>query len=163
MKTKQSKIFVVEDDVIYQELIKHKLNEANYSNVKFFSTGEEFLNALHENPSIVVLDYNLDGMNGLSILQKIKSYNPEIHVIFLSGQESLEVAINTLKYGAYDYIIKNKVALDRLVQLLKRVITLEHIIRENRIYKRLKNALIFFIGAIVATVIGLKIFFPGTI
>ncbi|MFN8142804.1 MAG: response regulator [Bacteroidia bacterium] len=70
-------------------------------------------------PIPVVLDYHLDSsdptaMNGLQVLKKIKEQFPEVPVIFLSGQEKAEIAANTMKYGAYDCVVKNESAFHRL-------------------------------------------------
>ena len=79
-----------------------------------FSTGELSLQGLINEPDLVVLDYHLDSvnptaMNGLQVLKKLKLRFPFVPVIFLSGQEKAELAYNTIKYGAWDYILKNEI------------------------------------------------------
>ena len=159
MKKIQPNIFIVEDDVMYLELIRHKLNEVKYTRVKVFTNAKDFLRALDETPDIVIVDYNLDSINGLTLLQKIKEHNPKTQVIFLSGQENPDVALNTLKYDAYDYIIRNKGALNRLVQLLERILVLEHVIQENLTYKKKNNVLKLSLIAITIVLIGMNVFF----
>jgi FixJ family two-component response regulator len=80
--------------------------------IKCFATGEEFLKHLNKKPGIVLLDYNLNGsyidaMNGIDVLKRIMQESPDTKVIMLSSQEKMEVAVESIKYGAYDYIIKN--------------------------------------------------------
>jgi DNA-binding NtrC family response regulator len=60
-------------------------------------------------------------MSGLDVLKKIKAYDPNIHVIFLSGQSGANVAISAFKMGAHDFIIKNETAFDEVRALLKKI------------------------------------------
>ena len=78
-------------------------------------------------PNLIVLDYHLDSsdamaMKGLQVLKKLKEKYPLVPVIFLSGQEKAEVAANTMKYGAYDYIVKNESAFHRLEILFNNIL-----------------------------------------
>ncbi len=108
------KIFTIEDNLMYGEMIRHTLeNESNYD-VTLFRNGEECLKHIHLNPDIVTIDYNLPGMTGLEILKRINSYNENIDVIILSGQKDVEVAVEAYKNGAKYYIIKNENALTEL-------------------------------------------------
>ncbi len=100
-------IFLVDDDEIYSNIIQMSLEENDRYDVKVFYTGSEFLNNIHLNPDIVIIDYNLPDMSGLEILNKVKSYNKDIGTIILSGQEKVEVVVEAYKNGANNYIIKN--------------------------------------------------------
>lgn len=109
------KIFVVEDDPVYMKLIQY-VTELNPDHVvKTFSSGKECIDNLHENPSVVTLDYSLPDTTGEEVLKAIKSYNPDINVIVVSSQESINTAVGLLKYGAYDYITKDNETKDRLL------------------------------------------------
>lgn len=109
------KVFLVDDDVMFTESLKHTLN-AGSTDISTFPTGEECLkNILKEEPEVVVLDYYLNStrpraMNGIQVLNKIKHKRPETEVIMLSSQDNVAVALDTLKYGAYDYIAKGQSA-----------------------------------------------------
>jgi DNA-binding NtrC family response regulator len=72
-------------------------------------------------------------MSGIEVLQKIKSYDPNIHVIFLSGTGP-EVAISAFKMGAHDFIIKNENAFDEVRALLKKIFN-----EENEVDIKVKN------------------------
>jgi DNA-binding NtrC family response regulator len=113
------KIFVVEDDLIFGTLIKGKLEKENNYDITHFLNGEDFLQHLHLNPDIVTLDYNLPGMNGLDILTKVKNYDNSIATIIVSGQESVEVAVEAYKNGANYYIVKNNNTFTELAQAVK--------------------------------------------
>jgi DNA-binding NtrC family response regulator len=84
-----------------------------------FGTGEECLAAIKVRiPTIVFLDYYLnsqvkDAMDGTEILQEIKKLAPAIEVVMISGQDKIEVAVNSMKHGAFDYIVKGEGAFVR--------------------------------------------------
>ncbi len=103
-----SRIFVIEDDVVFGRIIQKKLEENPNYDVTVFQSGESFFEHLNENPDIVTLDYNLPGLSGTEILKKIKEYNPDIQTIVVSGQQSAEIVVEAYKLGANNYIIKNE-------------------------------------------------------
>jgi two-component system response regulator AtoC len=105
------KIFIVEDDPFLGTLYKTTLEKLDNVTVTHFISPEECLNSLRENPNIVTIDYLMPGMNGITLMEKIKNYNADIQCIMLSGQEELDVVIDTYKKGANDYIIKNENAI----------------------------------------------------
>ena len=106
-----AKIFIVEDDQFLGNLIKRTLEKLDNMDVTHFLTPEDCLKNLHQNPDIVSIDYNLPGMNGVELLEKIRNYNDSIQCIMVSGQEKLDVVIDTYKKGVVDYIIKDDNAL----------------------------------------------------
>ncbi len=113
MALKSNTIFIVDDDPMAADLLKDHLEKVSKYQVKLFSTGEECLEAVDELPSIVFLDFHLDSVNkeamdGLEALREIKDRSPETEVVMLSGQDKIEVAVNTMKYGAFDYIVKGE-------------------------------------------------------
>lgn len=112
------KIFVVEDDPVYLKLIQY-VTELNPDHVvKTFTNGKDCLAHLHENPSIITLDYSLPDTTGEEVLKAIKAYNSEINVIVVSSQESINTAVELLKHGAYDYITKDNETKDRLLNTI---------------------------------------------
>ncbi len=132
---KSPKIFIVEDDAFYANLLKNEIVKNRLGKVESFSTGEAFMDNLFKMPDIVLLDHNLGSMEGVDILKKIKSINPNIQVILLSAQEKMRIAITSLKYGAYDYVEKNDFAFDRIKALIKRIAKFNQIVEEHRQFK----------------------------
>ncbi len=105
---------MVEDDAWYAELLVYHLSlNPDYEVVKF-STARDCLANLHQEPAVVTLDYSLPDLNGEQVLKKILEYNPNIQVIIISAQENINTAIDLLKKGAYDYIVKDEDARNRL-------------------------------------------------
>ena len=109
-----SLIFVVEDDPVFQEIFKKKLEEKKFSNIKLFSKGEDCLGKLNQNPAVVFLDFSLDGLNGLDVLKKIKSEKPKIKVYIVTVIEDKVVRQKCLKAGATNYFVKTDKGMDRL-------------------------------------------------
>lgn len=101
------KIFIVEDDPWYGELLKHHLSLNPDYEVHLFNNAKNCISNLSMSPDVVCIDFSLPDMNGDKLLQKIKSTNPDLPVIVISGQEDISVAVTLLKAGAKDYIIKD--------------------------------------------------------
>lgn len=118
---KPFKIFIVEDDVWYSEVLEYLLKLNPEYEVEKFTAGQDCLDNLHLNPAVVTLDYSLEDMTGAEVLKKIKAYNPNIHVVVISGQDDVSTAISLLKDGAYDYIVKDDDAKDRLWNTVRNI------------------------------------------
>lgn len=101
------KIFLVEDDLFSGEALKYHLQLNPDFDVSLFQTGKECLYNLNKKPDIICLDVGLPDITGEKLFKKIQEINPKIPLIIISGQEDIEVAINFLKSGANDYIVKN--------------------------------------------------------
>ena len=108
------KIFILEDDVWYGSMLQHYLSLNPDYEVRRFENSATFFGALHDSPQVVTLDYSLPDCDGGEALKKIKEINPATQVIIISGQEDVATAINLLKNGAFDYIVKDDDTKDRL-------------------------------------------------
>jgi DNA-binding NtrC family response regulator len=115
------KIFVVDDDIFCVTLYEQFLRNLGYTNITPFNAGDECLQSLKEQPDVVFLDYNMEGMNGIDVLKKIKAYNPNILVYMISGQENNDVASQALKHGAVDYIVKSSLSPEKMPAIMKKV------------------------------------------
>ncbi len=102
------KIFLIEDDSFFGEALKYHLKLNPDFEVYLFSSGKECLSNLHKRPDIICLDFGLPDINGDQLLKKIQETNSKVPIIIISGQEDIEIAINFLKSGATDYIVKNE-------------------------------------------------------
>ncbi len=126
MANEKRYIFLVDDEPIQNEMLKDYLSERFAFDFKVFDNGEEALQNMALNPEIVVLDYHLAGhnksaKNGVDILKAIKDRSPETKVIMLSGQDKLEVAVDSIKYGAYDYVVKGETAFSRTENIINNI------------------------------------------
>lgn len=129
----QLKFFIVDDDHFCASLYEQYLKNKNYSDVSYFQNGEECLDHLHLNPNIIFLDHNMDDLNGFEVLKKIKRFNPNIYVVMVSGQENINTAVEALKYGAFDYLMKDGNVCDRMSETIEKIINIqEEIDKSNK-------------------------------
>ena len=104
---KPLKIFLIEDDSFFGETLKYHLKLNPDYEVHLYSSGKECLNNLFQKPDIISIDFGLPDMTGDILLKKIQEVNNQIPVIIISGQEDIEIAVDFLKSGARDYIVKS--------------------------------------------------------
>jgi two-component system, OmpR family, response regulator len=147
-------IFLVDDEPIQNEMLKDYLSERFLYNIKVYDNGEEALSDLGKNPEIVVLDYHLNShdpsaKNGVEILKAIKEKSPQTQVIMLSGQDKIEVATDSMKFGAYDYVIKGETAFSRMENAINNVSELHKMKTVNSAYKKTILLLSVIISLIV--------------
>jgi two-component system, NtrC family, response regulator AtoC len=115
------KIFVVEDDPLYGEMLKYHLSLNPDNEVIKFDTGTACLKNLHQNPSLISLDYSLPDISGFEVIRKVKEFNAEIPIVVVSGQEDVATAVKLLKDGAYDYFVKDEDTKERLWNTIKNI------------------------------------------
>ncbi|OYU85551.1 MAG: regulator [Flavobacterium sp. BFFFF2] len=105
---KPLKIYLVEDDAFFGESLKYHLKLNPDYDIHLFQTGKECIENLYKKPDIICLDFGLPDISGDKLLKKIHEINNQIPIIVMSGQEDIEVAVNFLKAGAKDYIVKSE-------------------------------------------------------
>ncbi len=101
-------IYIIEDDHWYSKVLEHYLSLNPDYRVKTFDTGKKILNELKNKPDVICMDYTLPDIKGDKLLIEIKKRCPETPVIVISGQEEISIAVNLLKLGAHDYLVKNE-------------------------------------------------------
>lgn len=121
MSEKPFKIFVVEDDEWYNRLLVHNLSLIPDYDIQSFSTGKDCLDNLNQEPDVITLDYRLPDMKGLEVLKQIKEINEDIQVILISEQDDIEVVVDLLRHGAYDYIVKSRDIKERLLNTINNI------------------------------------------
>jgi DNA-binding NtrC family response regulator len=118
----QFKFFIVDDDIFCANLYEQHLTNMNYTDITYFDNGNDCLSNLDLNPDIIFLDHNMDDITGFEVLKKIKRYNPNIYVVMISAQENIKTAVDALKYGAFDYIIKDADVCEKINPILEKII-----------------------------------------
>jgi len=102
-------VLVVDDEVQFVETLVKRLDKRGVK-VGAAHSGQEALDALAgsgaTNTDVVVLDVKMPGMDGLETLALIKEQHPLVEVIMLTGHATVESAIEGMKHGAYDYLMK---------------------------------------------------------
>lgn len=142
------KIFVVDDDVFTSAIFKQHLQNLGYDDITCFSSGTLCLNHLQERPDIILLDHEMGDLTGFDVLIKIKRFDPNIYVVMVSGQEDMMTAIDSLKYGAFDYIIKGDDTTYKITKVMERIGEIHRLIqkKKNNPFNKLSNLLtsVFF-------------------
>jgi len=134
MKTISEELFtihVLEDNEWYCKLLMHNLSLNPDYIVKGFRNAEDFFKKGGEKANVITLDYHLPDMNGAEVLQKIKNLNPDVEIIIISEQDNINTAVELLKHGAYDYIVKEKDIRERLLS------TINNIRKKTKLQKRI--------------------------
>ena len=158
----RKKIFIVDDDPVLAEMLKDHLSKMTSYEVKIFDTGEECLKNIGERPGIIFLDFylnsvNKEAMDGLEVLQEIKKVDPEVDVVILSGQDKIEVAVKTMQYGAFDYIVKGESAFYRAEKVVFNIYRYKKLQGNASKYKNLSIWLAVGFGLLVILIIWLQI------
>ena len=140
-------LFLVDDEPIQNEMLKDYLSERFEYKIKTYDTGEGAIKDLQLNPAIIVLDYHLNAhlpnaQNGVEVLKSLKEMAPDTKVIMLSGQDKIDVAVDSMKYGAYDYVIKGETAFSRMENIINNIDELTNIRAANKTYRAIISALI---------------------
>lgn len=117
------KLFLVDDDAVFLKSLQIEFLHHGDFEIETFSTGELCISNLSHGPDVIILDYQLDGiqkgaMNGIDTLDRVKAFNPDIPVVMLSSQDKIDVAINCMHHLAFDYVVKSETAFVRLQKII---------------------------------------------
>ena len=120
---KNALIFLVDDDLIMLEILDRHLELHQYNNIRRFSSGEEMMEAIGQQPFMAIVDYRLSNdegkMNGYDLFHQIRAVSPQTRVVMLSAQQDGELVIKLIKQGLRDYIIKDSHMLNELTLVLQ--------------------------------------------
>jgi two-component system, NtrC family, response regulator AtoC len=122
-------IYIVEDDPWYGEILAYHLGLNPDYKVSRFETGKDCLAKLSSKPDLVTIDISLPDMSGDALFKKIREVLPNVPVIVISAQEEVSVAVQLLKMGVSDYLIKDEATKDLLWNSVLRI-------RENQSLKK---------------------------
>jgi DNA-binding NtrC family response regulator len=100
-------VMLVDDEIPFVETMTKRLAKRDLNVIAAFS-GQEALDILDKQPNVdvVILDVKMPGMDGIETLRKIKSAHPLIEVVMLTAHATVESAIEGMKFGAFDYLMK---------------------------------------------------------
>ena len=107
MTTPLALVMLVDDEVPFVETMTKRLEKRDLNVITAFS-GQEALETLdkHQNVDVVILDVKMPGMDGIETLKKMKSAYPLIEVVMLTAHATVESAIEGMRFGAFDYLMK---------------------------------------------------------
>ena len=132
-------VLLVDDEVEFVETFSERLKMRDLEISKAFS-GEEALQVLETNKNIeiVILDVKMPGMDGIETLAEIKTKFPLVEVIMLSGHTDVESAIDGMKQGAFDYLMK-PCDMDQIIAKVGEAVTKKRQHEEKIIQARIKE------------------------
>lgn len=157
-------MFIIDDDPIQTEMIKDYLKDRYVFDLKTYEDGETALNDLEKyKPEMIVLDYHLNAnnpgaKNGIDVLKEIKKRSPEVKVIMFTGEDNINVALDSMRNGAYDYIIKGETAFNKIENTVNRLGEMHRLEAVNIAQKRTIIFLSVGIGIIIVLAILYAIF-----
>jgi DNA-binding NtrC family response regulator len=122
-------IFIVEDDPWYGEILAYHLSLNPDYRVTRFERAKDCLAKMHLKPDLITIDFSLPDIKGDELFTRIRDLNPTVPVIVISGQEEIAVAVDLLKMGVSDYLIKDEATKDLLWNSIIRI-------RENQSLKK---------------------------
>ena len=126
------RILVVDDDASIRETFEHHLARSGYQ-VRTAASAEEALAVVAEfEPALVITDIRMPGMDGLELLRQVRSAAEDIDVLLITAHEEMKTAIEAMKAGAYDYLVK-PLDLDQIDILLKRCF------RDRALHRRVRH------------------------
>ena len=125
-------VLIVDDDKSIRYSLK-RMMEGNFS-VLTAQNGEEALNRFRENPpDLVIMDIKMPGQNGIDVLKEIKSIDPKSLVIIMTAYGTTETAIEAMKYGAFDYILK-PFPIPQMKGLIEKALSLRKLMKQEVTY-----------------------------
>ena len=130
-----ARVLVVDDEPMVCLALTNWLEEENYF-AQAVEDGPQAVKAVRgENWDIVLLDLRMPGMDGLEVLKEVKEIAPQTVVIMMTAYASIPGAVQAMKEGAYDYIVK-PLDVDQLTLMLKRIVEHQQLITENILLRK---------------------------
>lgn len=122
-------IFIVEDDLWYGEILSYHIGLNPDYIVTRYEDGKSCLDNLYQRPNLIIIDFSLPDIKGDLLFKKIKEAVPSVPVIVVSSQEDVSTAVNLLKMGVSDYLVKDDATKELLWNSINRI-------RENQELKQ---------------------------
>ena len=157
--SEKPKILIVDDETIMRNSLTKWLEGDDFTPIAV-SSGMQALEILEKDePDVILVDIKMPGMDGITLLKKLKEKHENIPVIMITAYATVENAIESMKEGAYDYVMK-PFPPEKISYLLKRIVEHQRLAKENiRLKKERKTFLHIAIGVVINIVIFFIIFY----
>jgi DNA-binding NtrC family response regulator len=131
---KKLNILVVEDGKSQREMLRDFLRKEGHT-VGEAENGELAIRQVREKQyDLILLDYRMPGMDGMQVLRSVKGINPEIDIVIITAEGTIDMAVEAMKAGALDYITK-PIEFEELLLLVKRVAERRTLLKENEVLR----------------------------
>ncbi len=158
VSTRNDYVFLVDDNLVYLTMMQEEIKKfLPNSRILSFTSGESCLEKIDLHPFLILLDFDLSGesknsINGMKTLREIKHKSPNTEVVMLSGVDNLKIVVNSMKFGAFDYVVKGEHAMNNLRSKIGHVVRKLRI-RDGRAEKNQFNWLFKWITILVLLVV----------
>lgn len=126
----QVSIFLVDDQPAFRAALEKHLSRTQH-HIRSFESGEELLNAVEQDPpDLIILDLKMPGMDGIQALEALHTKSPDALVVLLTAYGTVEDAVEAMKLGAFDFLIKT-VDLEDVERVVRRAVN--HILLRRRV------------------------------
>ncbi|HWA99971.1 MAG TPA: response regulator, partial [Pirellulales bacterium] len=136
MSTTTVDLLLVDDDDEFRSLLVRRFKQRGYQVQDTGDPAEGLAMAERRQFAVAVIDMVMPGLSGIELLDKLKASHPECEVILLTGQGSIETAVQAMKLGAYDYLTK-PCSLAELEVLVEKAVDRGRLSKENRQLKEM--------------------------
>lgn len=131
----KGRVLIVDDEASIRDIVSFHLEKAGYTCDSAAHGDEALWKVFTMDFDTVLLDIDMPGMSGLQVLKRMLVDNPEIAVIMLTGLGDTNIAVDAMRQGAYDYVLK-PFNLEDLIIRVGRALDRKKLILENREYER---------------------------
>lgn len=125
----QGTVWIIDDDSAIRWVLERALNGANVKSVSFDSADSALAALSSGAPDVLISDIRMPGIDGLTLLQKVKQQHPLLPVIIMTAHSDLDAAVSAYQFGAFDYLPK-PFDVDDAVALVERAVSHYREVRE---------------------------------
>jgi DNA-binding NtrC family response regulator len=136
------RVLLVDDEKDFIDVLAERLEARDFTTSKAYSGDEAMEKVREKEVDVVLLDVQMPGKDGVTVLREIKAFNPLVEVIMLTGHSTVESAVEGMKIGAFDYLLKpteTKELVEKIVLAYKRKSDQENRIRQAEIERILSR------------------------
>ena len=134
-KPETSRILIVDDELSVRELLAEGLETFGYRTRMAAGADAAYRMIQEEQPHLVLSDIDMPGKTGLELLDQVKKLNPDIEVVMVTGVIDADIAINSIRQGATDYVTK-PFNLEEVRIVVDRTLEKRRLVLENRAYQQ---------------------------
>jgi polysaccharide export outer membrane protein len=119
---KDINIFIVDDNPFCLHLYETQLQNNGFEQITIFSDAEACLTEATTQPDVVFVDHDMSPMNGIELMKAMKIISPQTMVVFVSAQRHVKKAIEALRNGANEYIVKDGSETTQMLQTVHQLV-----------------------------------------